>query len=44
MNNANINIVSAAQTSDYSLKIEFDDGAVQTVDFGPFLKRSHHPA
>jgi hypothetical protein len=43
MSNANINIVSATQMGEYSIKIEFDDKVVQTVDFGPFLKRSHHP-
>ena len=43
MNNTTINIVSATQAGDYSLTIEFDDKTVQTVDFGPFLKRSRHP-
>ena len=43
MNNATINIVSATQAGDYSITIEFDDKTVQTVDFGPFLKRSRHP-
>ena len=43
MNYTPINIVAATQTGDYSLKIEFDDKTVQMVDFGPFLKRSHHP-
>jgi hypothetical protein len=41
--NATINVVSATQVGDYSLKIEFDDKTVQTVDFGPFLKRARHP-
>jgi hypothetical protein len=43
MSNANINIVSATKVGDYSLRIVFDDEIVQTVDFGPFLKRSRHP-
>lgn len=41
--NTTINIVSATQVGDYVLKIDFDDNTAQTVDFGPFLKRSHHP-
>ncbi len=44
MSNATINVVSANQVGDYSLKIAFDDSTVQTVDFGPFFKRSRHPA
>ncbi len=43
MNNTPINIMAVSQAGDYALKIEFDDETVQTVDFGPFLKRSHHP-
>lgn len=43
MNTTTINIVSATQAGDYSITIEFDDKTVQTVDFGPFLKRSRHP-
>jgi hypothetical protein len=43
MNSTTINIVSATQVGDYLLKIEFDDKTAQTVDFGPFLKRSRHP-
>lgn len=28
----------------YRLRIIFDDGKVQEVDFGPFLQASHHPS
>ncbi len=44
MTNATINVVSATPAGEYSLKIAFDDSTVQTVDFGPFLTRSRHPA
>lgn len=39
-----INITTAEQVGDYALRLYFDDGAVQTVDFKPFLSRSRHPA
>lgn len=38
-----INVLSATPAGQYSLRIEFDDATEQTVDFGPFLKHSHHP-
>ena len=38
-----INIVSAEQVGDHVLRLRFDDGTSQTVDFKPFLSRSHHP-
>jgi hypothetical protein len=38
-----INIVSAVPAGDYRLRLAFDDGTEQTVDFLPFLSRSHHP-
>ena len=38
-----INIVTAFQVGEHKLRLEFDDGAVQTVDFKPFLQRSLHP-
>jgi len=28
---------------EYTLKISFSDGVVQTIDFGVFLKKSNHP-
>lgn len=38
-----INIVSATPAGPYSLHLKFDDATEQTVDFGSFLKHSHHP-
>lgn len=38
-----INILSAEPDGDYRLRLRFDDGTLQTVDFLPFLSRSHHP-
>ena len=38
-----INIATAEQVGDYTLRLCFDDGAVQSVDFKPFLSRSRHP-
>lgn len=38
-----INITRAEQLSDYALRLSFDDGVVQTVDFKPFLSLSRHP-
>lgn len=38
-----VNIVSATPAGDLKLRIRFDDGAEQTVDFKPFLERSVHP-
>ena len=39
-----INITKAEMTGDYKLRLEFDDGAVQTIDFLPFLSHAVHPA
>lgn len=39
-----INITAAEQVGDYALRLSFDDGTVQTVDFKPFLSLSRHPA
>ena len=41
---ATINITTAEQVGDYALRLSFDDGTVQTVDFKPFLSLSRHPA
>lgn len=41
---ATINITAAEQVGDYALRLSFDDGTVQTVDFKPFLSLSRHPA
>ncbi|MDP2786711.1 MAG: DUF2442 domain-containing protein [Pseudomonadota bacterium] len=38
-----INIVSATQIGKYQLRLCFDDGTTQDVDFGSFLSRSQHP-
>ena len=38
-----INIVDAVLVGDYCLKLTFDDGKAQTVNFKPFLTHSHHP-
>lgn len=40
---ATINITAAEQVGEYALRLTFDDGAVQTVDFKPFLSLSRHP-
>lgn len=39
-----MDIVHAGWLGDYRLRLEFDDGVVQNLDFLPFLQRSHHPA
>ena len=38
-----INITAAERVDDYALRLSFDDGTVQTVDFKPFLSLSRHP-
>lgn len=38
-----INITTVEQVDDYALRLSFDDGVVQTVDFKPFLSLSRHP-
>jgi len=43
MSHHEINILSADPDGDYRLRLRFDDGVVQSVDFLPFLSRSHHP-
>ena len=40
---ATINIKSVEQAGEYSLRLSFDDGTAQTVDFKPFLSSSRHP-
>ncbi len=40
---ATINIKSAEQVGDFTLRLSFDDGTAQTVDFKPFLSSSRHP-
>ena len=38
-----VNIVAVNQTGDYRLKLQFDDGTIQEVNFNPFLQHSLHP-
>ena len=38
-----INIVSATLIDKYKLRLSFDDGVVQEVDFGHFLNKAQHP-
>lgn len=38
-----INVVRATPQRGYKVKIEFNDGVVRTIDFGPFLESSHNP-
>ena len=38
-----INILSVEQVGDYRLRLHFDNGAEQTVDFYTFLSRARHP-
>jgi len=40
---ATINIKAVELVGDYALRLSFDDGTVQTVDFKPFLSLSRHP-
>ena len=43
MTPATINITAAEQVGDYALRLSFDDGTVQTVDFKPFLSHRAIP-
>ncbi len=43
MNSKVINIVSVTQIGKYTLRLGFDDGVVQEVDFGAFLAKALHP-
>jgi hypothetical protein len=38
-----INITRVEQADDCCLRLWFDDGSEQTVDFAPFLRASQHP-
>jgi len=38
-----INIIQADVLDKYRVRIEFNDGSVQVVDFASFLQRSRHP-
>ncbi|HXR04536.1 MAG TPA: DUF2442 domain-containing protein [Verrucomicrobiae bacterium] len=39
-----VQIESARFVAPYKLRLQFDDGHTNTVDFGPFLKNSEHPS
>ena len=43
MNPAIINITNAEHLGDYRIRLRFDDGTEQTVDFLPFLSHAQHP-
>ena len=45
MNNQTLSdsIVINVTVSPYKIRLWFSDGAEQTVNFEPFLKKSHHP-
>ena len=38
-----LNIIDVEPVGDYRLRLRFDDGTVQAVDFFPFLAHSRHP-
>lgn len=38
-----INILETQWLGDYRLRLRFDDGTEQTVDFYPFLSHARHP-
>ena len=39
-----ISLTEVEYVDGYRLRVAFDDGVVQVVDFEPFLGKSHHPA
>jgi len=43
MTPATINIISAEQEGDFLVRLQFDDGIEQTIDFKPFLTNALHP-
>ena len=43
MTPAIINIGTAEQVGDFRIRLRFDDGTEQTVDFKPFLTNTLHP-
>ncbi|WP_058553920.1 DUF2442 domain-containing protein [Thiohalocapsa sp. ML1] len=43
MNDPKIDIQSAEWEGEYRIRLHFDDGSRQTVDFLPFLSQSRHP-
>ena len=43
MNPTIINVANAEHVGGYCLRLQFDDGTEQIVDFGPFLRDAQHP-
>ncbi len=43
MSDPEINILSAEWEGEYRIRLCFDDGSHQTIDFLPFLSQSWHP-
>lgn len=43
MNPSIINIATAEHAGDYRIRLGFDDGTAQMLDFKPYLQRSQHP-
>jgi hypothetical protein len=43
MSDSEINILSAEWEGEYRIRLYFDDGSRQTIDFLPFLSQSRHP-
>lgn len=39
-----VDVTAAHEVALYTLAITFSDGTERTVDFGPFLRASHHPS
>ena len=39
-----VDVTAAREVAPYTLSITFSDGAERIVDFGPFLRASHHPS
>jgi hypothetical protein len=38
-----IEITRAKHLAGHKIRLEFNDGEVRVVDFGPFLRRTRHP-
>lgn len=43
MNPTIINVTKADHAGGWCLRLQFDDGSEQIVDFGPFLRGAQHP-
>jgi hypothetical protein len=42
-NDAVVSVIEAEYVPPYAIRLSFSDGAEQTVNFEPFLRRSCHP-